>query len=320
MILAACGGTSPAAPAATPRANAPAETGEAVPLLAGHLTVRLPEGARVSARPHSIMSAEAADADETRIILEDGGEIARFVLLATELYRTTTGEVVADAKVLAAEGERTGALQGAGGLRLATLEPSTPPPADRPVFVLGVVVAHPDGTLQELDFFILPEMIGDLASYTERARAIARTVASGARRLAAPGGDARLGADLVVALPRGYLVATQPGPDFEVHRIRKLTRIDAPASFLGIYVGGHPSLQHRQSADEGPLPSTQEEAGELAGRQTTWVSWSTPAGTRVKEAIAELGEHQFVHAYTFSANEIAEEELFGIARSLRTSR
>jgi hypothetical protein len=204
-----------------------------------------------------------------------------------------------------------------GGLRGAVLEPSGVGRGDGPIFVLGALCTHPDSTVQQIEFFILPDMADEIDAYRERARKIAASMRPGKRRIEAPGGDARLGDQFSAKLPAGFLLSTQRGPDFDVHRIRKLTRIGEVSGLLGVYVGGHPALQHSQSNEGGAAPPTKEVAGNLLGKETTWVAWNTPEGARVRETIVQLGDHLAVHTFAISGSEAIEQELMAIAGSLR---
>jgi len=319
-LLAACSSS----PAPQPRGEAAASAPSGAPgaeVLGSHLALLLPEGAVAAPRPHDIMGAASASADETRIILEPGGggENARFVVLFSELYALGTGDLRADAQKLASGRERARLLAGAK-LPVAVLEPTESPKLDRPVFVLAAVFAHPDGTLQQAEFFVLPEMVGELPAYAERAITIAKSTTAGARRVAAKAGTVRLG-PREVDLPPGFVVVTQRGPDFDVHRIRKLARVGSVGATLGVYLGDHPSLQHSQmdSGDAPPPPSTSED-GTLVGRRTSWLVWTTANGARVREAIVKLAGEHAVHAYAIAGDEAALAELAQIAATLREGR
>jgi hypothetical protein len=300
-------------------AGGAAPTGPGADILADHLRASLPEGAIVAPRRASIMAAPSAATDETRVMLEpQAGETAKYVMLVSELFLLGTGNVVADADRLAAKGERAEALAGAR-LPIAILRPDpAQPPTDGPLFVLAAIVQHPDGTLQQAEFFILPEMRAELSAYAERSLAIARTLTAGARRIEAKGGTERLSGGLVLDVAAGYLMTTQQGPDFEVHRIRKLTQVGSAPGTLGIYLGGHPSLQHAQIAREGgePPPAATEK-GTLAGKEVSWIQWSTPSGTKVREAIGALGEGRSVHAFALSPDDATLADLMRIVATLR---
>ena len=288
-------------------------------LLAGHLLVSLPAGAIDEPRRTSIMAAPQAATDESRIVLEGGGPdgLARFVMMASELYLLGSGDLRADAARLTAKNERVVELRDAT-LPLFVIEPTAEPLPDRPVFVLGAVVGHPDGSLQEVTFFILPDMIEQRAEYADRARAVVKTLAAGPRKLEATGGPASLGGSLTADLPPGFLVTSQPGPDFEVYRARKLTRSGDRGATLGVYLGGHPSLQHTQAAREGdPEPPATSEKGTLLDQDTTWIAWTTREGVKVKESVVKLGEHEAVHVFALAGTDEDLATLMKIASSLR---
>ncbi|MBL9027269.1 MAG: hypothetical protein JNL21_34060 [Myxococcales bacterium] len=311
-------------PPPIPEAPGPKEPGQAgesgrAELLAGHLLVTLPAGAIDEPRRTSIMAAPQSTTDESRVVLEGGGPdgLARFVMMASELYLLGSGDLRADASRLVARGERVVEL-GDAKVPLFVIEPTAEPLPDRPVFVLGAVVGSPDGSLQEVTFFILPEMLEQRAEYADRARAIVKTLAAGPRKLEARGGPASFGKTLEADLPPGFLVTSQPGPDFEVYRARKLTKAGDRGATLGIYLGGHPALQHTQAArDGGPEPPATSEDGTLLEQKTTWVVWTTKEGVKVKETVLKLGEHEAVHVFALAGTDEDLATLMKIASSLR---
>ena len=97
----ACGGKGPgpASPAtgASSAAAAPTTEGAEQELLAGRIKVRLPEGAKVSARPHSVMAAPGSVEEESRVLLVPGKPYARFVMIVSEVFELGSGNAVADA-------------------------------------------------------------------------------------------------------------------------------------------------------------------------------------------------------------------------------
>lgn len=295
-----------------------ASSGPPAEVLAGHLKVELPSGAIDAPRQASIMAAPQSSTDETRIVLEGGGPegMAKFVMMVTELYLLGSGDLKADAAKLAARGEKAVELRGA---RLPTFvfEPSSfDPLPDRPLFILGGVVSHPDGTLQEVEFFILPEMAASRKEYADRARAVLSTFAPGKRKIETAGGKAALGKTLFVNMPPSFILSSQSGPDFDVFRVRRLRRPGEPGATLGIYVGGHPSLQIDQLIKSGDdTPSTKTEEGMLLGRKTEWVQWRGADGLEIKEAIVSLDDHQSVHVFAMATT---LEDLEGLLRIVQT--
>lgn len=316
LSAAACASASPYPrlddePAPAPKAGASAD------VLTGHLVVDLPEGAVDAPRRVSIMAAPQSSTDETRIVLEGGGPegMAKFVMMVTELYLLGSGDLRTDASKLAAKGEHVTEVRGA---RLPTfsLEPNAEPLPDRPLFVLGAVIAHPDGTLQEVEFFVLPDMAASKKEYADRARAVLKTFAAGKRRIDTAGGKTKLGKVLHVDVPPSFIVSTQQGPDFEVFRVRKLRRPGEPGATLGIYVGGHPSLQIEQLLKSGESsPASTSQDGTLLGQKVEWIQWRGADGLEIKEAIAKLDEHQSVHVFAMATT---VEDLEGLARIVQS--
>ncbi|NUO53890.1 MAG: hypothetical protein HOV80_34025 [Polyangiaceae bacterium] len=287
-------------------------------VLSGHLTVGIPPGAVDAPRRASIMAAPQSSNDETRIVLEGGGPegMAKFVMMVTELYLLGSGDLRADAGKLAARDEKVVELRGA---RLPTFAfepgPGEPLP-DRPLFVLGGVISHPDGTLQEVEFFILPEMAASRKDYTDRARAVLSTFAPGKRKIETAGGKTALGKTLFVNMPPSFILSTQPGPDFDVFRVRRLRRPGEPGATLGIYVGGHPSLQIDQLIKSGEdTPPAKTEEGTVLGRKTEWVEWRGADGLEIKETIVPLDDQQSVHVFAMATT---VEDLEGLLRIVQT--
>jgi hypothetical protein len=290
-----------------------AASGKALDLLDGHLTMPMPEGAVSSARQPSIMAAPVASRDETRVLLEPGsGDLARFVMVVTELYTLGTGDIVSDATKLAAKDEHASALTGSA-MTVAKLEPGPEPPGDHPIFLLSVIDAHPDGTLQETEFYILPEMKDERAAYAEKALAIAKTIKPGARTMDLAAHTAPVDS-LEVDVPKGFVVASQPGEDFDVYWVRKVTRVGDKGATLGLYFGDHPSFQFHQA----DLPAEPAGApGTLLGTQTTWYSWTSDQGVRTREAMTKLSDGRFLHAFEFAGDDAGIAEVTKVVETVR---
>ncbi len=119
-------------------------------------------------------------------------------------------------------------------------------------------------------------------------------------------------------LPAGYLNTLQQGPDFQVHHLRKLVPLGQAGPSLSIYVGGHPSYQHRQRQSGAKVT---ERAGKLFGSRVKWQHWTLegPAGKSrtMVEAIADLGGNLRAHVFYGSDDPAQLKELAAIADSLR---
>ena len=303
LLLFGCGGAQPAPkPAGDGQPKAPAAAGSTASLLGGRLSVWLPAGAKVAPRRRSIMSAEESDEEETRVILVSGdGDLARFVMLARETFTRGTGDAVADARTwLSASKERAsvGRIAAGAGLDVAGVVPEQPS-GQGPLLVLAALVERPDRTIAEIGFYILPEMAAERAEFEGRARDIVKSLTAGKSTLPQKR-DHRIAVDgstLSVSLPEEFVLTRQPGPDFLVFRLRALRTIGQPPAAIGIYFGGHPSYQYQQQ--EIPDSGVSRSPGKLLGKDVEWLTWKAEDVT-MHEAIAELGEHDFVHVFLYA--------------------
>jgi len=250
-------------------ALAPGDTATA--LLGGHLLVRLPAAAAVSARPHSIMGAPAPDETETRALIDAGPR--RFVVFARELNRTAPDDFTAAVDLTYAPyREMYGALRIAaadapeGALRVVRVEPEVSDTTREAVPLYWLLVAGPDGTVQEVGFFVNPEGARDPGARA-LADAIAASLQSGPRRVTREGRAVELGrgegGTLVLDVPPGAAYARQEGPDFVVHRVEPLVPLgSAGPSGFGIYDGHHPNPPGGEGATTAPAS--------VLGADVTW--------------------------------------------------
>lgn len=309
----ACRATPPAAApadAATPPPASQAErapAGRVVDLLGGSVQVEVPPQAEVSPAPHSVMSGPAPAQEQTRVVLEPGGDHAKFILVAQEGFVLGTGDAEADAKVyLGSDAEhleiRPAMFEGPYDTALVARGPDMPG-HDGPQYVLGAVFERDDRSLFEIYFLILPEMLDELAEYRQRALKILESAAPGptpqpvAREHTFDNG---VGETLTVTLPHPAALTQMVGPDFVVFRAREIRGLDDEAGVFGVYFGGHPSFQYNQQDES---QTTQKRSGALLGRPTDWYVWTMPSGRQMAEAIVERGEHDFVHVFVHGAPE-----------------
>jgi len=272
-------------------------------LLAGRLSIRMPAGARVEPRRASIMSAPAADEDETRVMLDAGPE--RLVLLVSELFALAPDDFAAAARKDAGPDAQLAPLQLPSPLRAQAVTPAKVDATREAVFVLGVYVAQADRTVQHLAFYVNPAAARDVAGATALARKLAATITPGRRALTAAAGVRRLRAygdkkDLAITLPAGWLATVQNGPDFLVHHLRQLAPLGGDGASIGVYLGGHPSYQHRQ-ADIDPARVKTSKARAF-GRDVEWHEWPAPDGNgSTAEAIVPLplpgDDHLVAHVW-----------------------
>jgi hypothetical protein len=309
----------------------------ATDLLAGRLRVRLPKGARLEARGHSLMAAPESAQHETRVVIDAvSGAVAgagaalkreRLVVMSYELFATAGQDLLAAVRKDLGDDQPQPAIEAmsvAGPeLRAVAVTPASLDKTREAIPVLGVYVAQADGTVQYLDFYNNPPAAEDAAGATALARRIAATLAPGPRRLALTAGSRALSDGLKLQVPAGYALTRQDGPDFSVHHVRKLVQLGQPAPRLGVYVGGHPSFQYRQvERDTARPPDVKRVPGRLLGRDIEWHRWTRgekPPLSVTQEAILPLseGERWLVAHVFFTAEQDADlAELEKIAASL----
>jgi len=310
------------------------------------LTLRLPDNARIEPRSHSIMAAPQPNEEETRVVLDAGGE--RFVIMAYELFARGGADPAHNVRA-AVDKDFDAPKPKVEPLRLADEElkawavfPATVDRSRSAILVLSVYVLHPDGFVQLLDFYVnppaasgdgctrlvevakatgLPKMQGELPTCTALAHAIASTLGAGARRLDVSAGERKLagqyGDDSFFAkVPGGASITVQPGPDFTVHHLRLPVELGASQPTLGIYVGGHPSFQYHQH-DVEVKPT--ERPGKVFGQQMKWQVWAMSPERVMAEAIVPHPKSQdtMVHIFASAENEKALTPLLDIAATLR---
>src|SRR5207344_1243206 len=108
--------------------------------------------------------------------------------------------------------------------------------------------------------------------------------------------------------PDGWAITAQPGPDFTVYHLRKLTILGAPAVSCGIYLGGHASYQFSQSGIDKTKVKTSP--AKLFHTAATWQTW-TADGTRfTTEAMAKHpGGSATIHTWCSADTEPALADL-----------
>jgi hypothetical protein len=330
-LLASCAGKAPgpaasgaaASSGSAASATATAGVGGEQPLLSGRLLVRLPEGAKVSARPHSIMAAPGSAEEESRVLLVPGQPFARFVMIVSEVFELGSGDAVADATEFVRadpdERYRVEAIAVGPGLRAAAYVPAGRADGDHPSLVLGGLVQTTDASLVSVQFYILPEMRGESDKWRGEAKKILGSFAAGPRKLDAAGGETRLalGAEeLVLTRPKGYCLTAQPGPDFDVYHLRKLVKAGSPPTTIGVYVGGHPAFQYRQR--EPPVANVGAIPGTFLGQSTSFSEWQPFPNAQRREAIVKVSDGTFVHVFvTAAAADMPE--LMGVVSAMKVT-
>jgi hypothetical protein len=334
LALAACGGSSPSSTTTTPDtsgATGPRRSlavrdgfeGEAlddcgdfrtslafmeIPVLGGRLRVPMPEGTISSARPQSIMAADAADERETRLLLGHEGT-SRVVVFVAETFAVADASLAEAAGRLEAERVETGyvaRVRLASGMDAVVAEPTSLGGPPGGVMIANAYVPMPEGTVVSVGVYVTPE----LAPRPEACRALSRRILSGIAlgdaRLATSAGERALGDHLALTVPDRHAVTRDEGPDFVVHHVHALTGLEDPPATLGIYVGHHPSFEATGSASDVTI----------LGR-TVQLYRNEENGTVQLDALVPLGEHDVVHVFITAGTAARADALAEIARTLR---
>jgi len=268
--------TPPAAPGAYATAKPGAapcgaltamKLGTAKPLLAGRLMVRSVEGAGDVPLPYDVMSAPDAPTDRSRVYYERG-QVGLAVVATERWQRAGAGYDTAVRRRLEDEGGEVVDVKTGGPAlpMVAWLPTEQPSGASGTSFLLVGYVKHPDGTVQFIQIGTFPEQFTDVDGCRALALSIAATLTPGKRALESGAGTrdiAFFDKKFKATVPDGWVVSTQPGPDFVVVRIRELSEFPEPAPELGIALTDHPPSPNK----DGVL-STQP--GKLLGRPATW--------------------------------------------------
>jgi len=281
-------------------------------LLGGRVTLRAPDGSFLQPRDPGIMGAPEAEERESRVFYQYGSE--KFVIMVRELFRSGGERFEAGVKKMVEEGEASDEMTwcvepvatAQPNLKVVALVPSKVAGEGEAVPVLSALVAHPDGLVQLLRFYVNPELAPDGPGCIDLARRIAATIGTGGQPLDRSAGARRLDAwgqtqELQIELPADFLLTPQPGPDFVVYRIEPIVPLDGAGGSIGIYLGDNP--QPPPGDWSGPVERLK---APLLGEQVEWVSWVVPAANGEREqhhieAIRELegfpGFPRFMHAF-----------------------
>lgn len=302
-----------------------------IDVLAGRLKISVPTGARLQPVQHGIMAAPEADNEQTRVLIDAGDQ--RMVLMVYELFARAVADFEGEAQKETAHFPMKVNLQKwmlSGPVRAIAYFPVVPTKDEEANLVMGVFVAGPDGSVQNLVWYVNPAGASQFSAASILAESIAKTIAPGARTLDIAPGARELSVysktkSVFVTVPQGYVVTAQHGPDFIVHHIHKVIAFGDPEASLGIYLGDHPSAK-----DEGFL---EQGMSTLFGKRVPWsqkVTNEDGGKTILARAVVALGPSLFGYAlpgmsdgpsyadvFVTASDASTVEELKSIATSLR---
>jgi hypothetical protein len=265
-------------------------------LLAGRLKLNGPAGAKVIPPPSP---DSPVNEEESRVVVDHGKE--GLAIFAKETFQLDPDRYEPDAdapnkpgtldveaaKFLKATYKDEEGLEivpveigtGENKLRAYAARPKAPnaPPGKDVALALGLLVAHPDGTLQNVAFYVRGEHVRNatgtaLVGCTRVAERIAATLAPGPRALERTAGkrhvaDVSTDEELTLMVPADYVVV----PVGAGAHIYKLKLLSLYAGNISIAIGSEPEKHAPRDAD-----ATVD--GKLLGRGTTWRGKKTEKG------------------------------------------
>jgi hypothetical protein len=289
-----------------------------IEVLGGRLTVRMPQRAKVQARPNDIMSAPESEEHETRVVYDAGQE--RLVLMVQESFVFAGDDFEKDVRDWVAKWKGKYRIEPVQllikGLKTVSVIPLNLPDHTRSAdatFVEGVFVVSDDRTIQSVDVYLNAVAEQDLEGCKAIAHQILMSLAQGKNRLKLSAGERQFSAnsqdfEISVTVPKNMVVTEQIGPDFLVHRLITLGRLGANSENIGIYVGNHPSFH----------PGAKKSDGMMFGKQVEWRSFQQGAGL---EALCELpipGELPlFAHVWVQAPEDARLGELKQVAETMK---
>jgi hypothetical protein len=293
---------------------------EPQPLLADRLRVRSIAGAENNPVPWDVMGAPDATEDRSRVYVETGEH--GLAIVATEMYQRAGKDFVAQAAAeLAAEGGEVVRVDTSdpGLVLVARLPTDTPKIVGDSAFLLSGWLAHEDGTVQMIEIATFPHEVTSVPGCRNFALSIAASLAPGERKLETSAGPRTLdlfGTKFVATVPENWVVATQPGPDFVVVRLRELAEFPLPAPELGIALTDHPPPLSNENVSA-------SQRGRLLGKAVTWhlgeVKSATGKTVLFAQARAKLGR-DVADAWVHTLDPGARTRALKIADEMRTTK
>jgi hypothetical protein len=149
----------------------------------------------------------------------------------------------------------------ARGLEVAAFLPGPVDAGREDVPVLAAVVVPPDRHPLAIAFYVTPDL--PVPGCEELSQRLMSTLVAGPRPLALAARDVMLSDRVRARVPAGWAHSTQPGPDFDVHRLERIGELDARNvdPQVGVYFG---------TAPEDPKPTSRTIAGRMFGRPVQW--------------------------------------------------
>lgn len=273
--------------------------GQPMQLLGDRLRIRMPEGSEILARPVNVMAAEVPTEEETRVVLDQGDK--RLVLMAYEGFRTAGPTFLEELN----KTEKHSLLVERDSFRVYQSEAEPVKVSEEAVRVTSAWVVNSDNTVQLVVAYANPAAAANMPEVQQLFGQALKTLEPGQKRLLTEARMQRLGIysdsqEVVVQMPEGWVHTLQDGPDFLVHRLRKLVPFGTAGPTIGMYVGSHPGLFSQEGG------KAQKSKGLFLGRPTDWFRWLDEDGSPAAESIRpvpEVDDHLQLHVFLSAPSE-----------------
>jgi hypothetical protein len=198
-------------------------------------------------------------------VLADGDR--KLVVVARELLATAPRDLATVARSTLAElisvppEQMTPTAVEAGGLEVAAFLPGPAPAGREDVPLLAAIVLPPDRHPLAIAFFATPNL--PAPGCEALSRRVMSTLVAGPRALDLTARDIVLSVEVRAHVPAGWAHSVEVGPDFDIHRIRRVAELGSRAVTpqVGVYVG---------TAPQTPEPTARTLAGRMFGRPVVW--------------------------------------------------
>lgn len=288
-------------------------------LLGDRLTIKMPRGAKIEARGHSIMSAPEAAENETRVVVESDG--AKLVLMAYDLHALAGKDfsqnvdrfLKGDLEGKAPEMKRSlGLSKSDGGLNFALVESTAGQKQSGDArLIASAVVANKDQTVQQLNLYVNPTGAKEWNELSKLARNVFRSLAAGSNHthLEQRSVEVDSSTKLSMTLPESMTTAMQSGPDFNVFQCFKLRKLGDSTPTLFIYIGHHPNF----NSD----PKKKMFSGKILGKTIDWFKKDRANGFAVDTLVQMPGHNEVLHIMASADDEATLKEMLQIAETLK---
>lgn len=190
-----------------------------------------------------------------------------------------------------------------------------------PMYLL--LVAHPDGTLLEITFYLNPPAASNRGAWMAIGGHMVKSLVPGERRLERKARTVTLCSDrspeaLQIDLAKNFVVSVDLGADFVVHRFEQVGPLDADTGTVGIYLGNHPAYHVSRTR---PQPPVTKVPVTLLGQSGEWLCVITESGAIKMETIMPVPDSGtpplFAHVFLTGMDSEECARLVEMVRTLR---